>query len=61
MTTYQKGILMKEFKANPYLTREIKHQLARSLNVSAKKIDAWYANRRFAERKEGLPTKSECS
>ena len=61
MTTYQKSVLMKEFKANPYLTKEIKHLLARSLNVSGRKIEAWYANRRFFEKKEGFSAKGECS
>ena len=50
---------MKEFKANPFLRKEEQHQLARLLNVSAERIGAWYAKRRFDKRKEGFPIKSE--
>ena len=35
MTLYQEETLIEEFKANHYVTEEKKHQLARSLNVSA--------------------------
>ena len=59
MTPYQIYILMKEFKANPFLKKEEQHQLARLLNVSAKRIGVWYSRRRFEKRKEGLPIKSE--
>ena len=50
---------MKEFKANPFLKEEDQHQLARLLNISAKRVGAWYANRRSKIRTEGLPIKSE--
>ena len=52
---------MEEFKANPFPTRQKQHQLARSLNVSVKKIGAWYARSRFEKRNEGLPIKGEYS
>ena len=61
MTTYQKSILMKEFKANPFLTKGKQHQLARLLNVSERKIGAWYSMSRFDKRKEGSPIEGEYS
>ena len=59
MTPYQLKILMKEFHASPFLKVEQQNQLASSLNVSAKRIAAWYTRRRFAQRQEGLLAKSE--
>ena len=53
MTLYQEEMLIKEFKANHYVSEERKHQLARSLNVSATRVAAWYCNRRF-RKKHGL-------
>ena len=61
MTTYQKSILMKEFKASPFLTKEQQHHLATLLNISVKKIGAWYAKSRFDKKKEGLPIEGEYS
>ena len=59
MTPYQLKILMKEFNASHFLTKEKQNQLARLLNVSEKRIVGWYARRRFSQRQEGLLTKSE--
>ena len=54
MTPYQKSILMKKFKANPFLKTEEQHQLAKLLNASVKKIGAWYARMRFHKRNQGF-------
>ena len=59
MTPYQTKILMKEFNASHFLTKEQQNQLARSLNVSEKRIAGWFARRRFNKRQEGLLAKSE--
>lgn len=59
MTPYQTNILIKEFNAHPFLGKEKQHELARSLNVSAKRIGAWYAHRRFQKKEKGLPIKGE--
>ena len=63
MTSYQKKILIKKFDdANPFLTKEQQHQLSISLNVSANRIAAWYAHRRFTKRQQqGLLAKREHS
>ena len=59
MTPYQIKVLMKEFNASPFLKKEQQNQLARLLNVSEKRIAAWYARRRFAKRQEALLAKGE--
>ena len=59
MTSIQEKILMEKFKTNPYLKQEQKHQLARSLNISVKRIESWYRRMRFSQRQKGLLVKGE--
>ena len=53
-TPYQQQILVKRFQAKPYLEPGEKHQLARSLNTSDKRIRHWFKYRRCVRRKQGL-------
>ena len=55
MTAYQKQTLKKSFLAKPYMEKNERHQLARSLNVSEKRIKRWYDKRRYWNKKKGLP------
>ena len=50
---------MKRLKNKPYLEKEEKHELARLLNISVKRIEWWYKNRRKERRKAGLLEKGE--
>ena len=59
LTLYQNKILMKEFAANCYVNEEKQQQLATSLNISAERIVAWYAHKRFEKRKDGSLTMGE--
>ena len=59
MTTYQAQTLMKRFKNKPFLEREEKDQLAELLNISGKRIQDWYMNRRQERRKSELFGKGE--
>ena len=52
MTENQTRTLMKMFQDNPYLNKEEKRQLAKSLNVSELQIRDWYINRRKKRRHE---------
>ena len=55
MTAYQKQTLWKTFRAKPDPERDEKHQLAKSLNVSEKRIRQWFENRRYVFRQKGFP------
>ena len=61
LTSYQKNTLKKEFKANPFPKIKKQHQLARSLNVSARRISCWYSWMRFEERKKNFVVQRENS
>ena len=61
MTSNQRMVLMKEFKTNPYLKNEQIHQLATSLNVSARRIENWFCYWRFRQRQKGLLVKGDYS
>lgn len=60
LTIYQKETLVERFKANPYLEPGERHQLAKSLNISEKKIAKWFERRRHMKRKKGLLQKFTC-
>ena len=55
MTAYQRKTLMKTFQAKPYVGKDEKHLLAKSLNVSKKRIMKWFEKRRYLLRRKGLP------
>ena len=59
MTANQAQILMKRFQAKPQLEKGEQHQLAKSLNVSEKRIEDWYSNTRFKRRRQGLLPEGE--
>ena len=63
MTAYQKQSLRKSFQAKPYMEKDEKHQLAKSFNISEKKIVKWYEKRRYQIRQKRLPIEfgEECS
>ena len=63
MTKDQTQTLMKTFQGKPYLDKKEKCQLAKSLNVSEKRIQVWYYNRRKERRHQELLTSTgeECS
>ena len=60
LTIYQKESLVERFQTNPYLEQGEKHQLARSLNISERKIEKWFDRRRLMKRKKGLLSKFSC-
>ena len=49
-TARQKQILMNTFQAKPYPEIEEKYELAKLLNISKKRVDEWFYNRRRFER-----------
>ena len=55
MTAYQVQTLNKSFQAKPYVEKNERHQLARSLNVSEKRIIKWYERQRYLMKQKGLP------
>ena len=55
----QLKILKDSFTAEPYPRREAKDQLAESLNISRKKVEKWFSNRRYEESSVGPIKKSE--
>ena len=59
LTSNQTEALMKTFQAKPYLEREEKHQLAKSVNMSERSIAYWFANQRAKSKNDGLLCKSE--
>ena len=61
MTKYQEQTLKERIENNPYLGKEEKHQLARLLNISEKRISMWFVNMRKARRITGLLAKGEKS
>ena len=62
MTAKQTQILMKRFEEKPQLKKEEKYQLAKLLNVSEKRITAWFWNMRCKRRRQGLLAEGEgCS
>ena len=61
-TKHQTEILISRFKSKPYLRKGEKDQLARQLNVSEKRIETWYHNRRSKGREGDISkTRSETS
>ena len=52
MKKYQKQILEKRFQANPYLKEEEEHQFSRLLNVSKRRIEQWFMNKRHYAKSE---------
>ena len=61
LTETQKTTLMERFQANEYLTKEEKHELAMSLNITEGKIANWYTRRRRKNVAEGVLSQSEFS
>ena len=59
-TIYQKETLEERYQANPYLEQGEKHQLARLLNISERKIAKWFERRRQMKSKKGLLRKFTC-
>ena len=59
LTPGQTQILMKKFQNKPYLDKGEKHQLASLLNVSEKKIEKWFIDKRAQGRQAGLLDKGE--
>ena len=58
-TPYQTQTLIQWFEDKPYLKFEEKHQLAKSVNISERRIQDWYRYRRSVRRKAGLLPKGE--
>ena len=56
MKKNQKQTLFKTFQEKPYLDKKEKRQLARLLNVSERRIQLWYSNRRKDIRYEEFLT-----
>ena len=50
---------MKRFQEKPCLDEQELLQLAESLNISEKRIKAWYSNRRVLRKKAELLAKGE--
>ena len=62
LTPSQAETLMKRFQRKPYLDKGEKHQLANLLNVSGKKIEKWFVDKRAQARRAGSLAKGEeCS
>ena len=59
LTEYQLQILMERFQVHPYVKEEEQHHLAKSLNISEKKIRKWFSNRRNKEKTKGMLSKGE--
>ena len=59
LTPDQTKTLRKRFQNKPYLEKGEKYQLANSLNISAKKIEKWFLDRRARRRHAGLLAKGE--
>ena len=57
-TDSQVGLLLENFKADPYPGKEVKDQFAQLLNTSRKKIGKWFDNMRQKKSKEGFQEKS---
>ena len=51
--------LLERFQDDPFLQKNEKHQLARTLNISEKVVTKWYINRRVKSRRAGLLVKGE--
>ena len=58
-TKCQTEILSKSFQSNVYPARKEILQLAKSLSVSEKRVENWFANKRHKERREGTLAKGE--
>ena len=54
MTQYQTQTLLKMYEENPFLELEERHQLAKSLNISKKRITDWFVQRRKREKRSGM-------
>ena len=58
-TKSQTEILMKSFQATAYPKIKEIDQLAKSFNVSKKKIENWFSNKRFQLERKGMFSQSE--
>ena len=59
MTEAQTQTLMEIFKAKEHLRKGEKFQLAKSLNITVKKVDYWFNYMRRKKEAEGMLTQSE--
>ena len=60
-TEIEKAILMKRFQTSPYALPERKevNQFAELLNVSRKKVENWFVNKRRTLARRGMLPESE--
>ena len=54
LTPYQTRILTEKFQVKPYVDKDLKSELARSLNISEKSIKDWFFRMRQKKQKEEL-------
>ena len=58
-TKNEEELIEKIFHVNPYPETEELHQLAKSLNISQKRVQNWFSYRRFKEPTEEVLLQSE--
>ena len=54
LTPYQTRILTEKFQVKPYVDKDLKSELARSLNISEKRIKEFFYRMRQKKQKEEL-------
>ena len=59
MTKFQKETLLKRLQTKPFLEKQEKYQLARSLNISESTVYYWFTKMRGKARKKQLPRNGE--
>ena len=60
LTPCQTQTLRNRFQSNSYPTVDEKRQLARSLNLSDKRITNWFYDERKRKKKEGVMFRGKC-
>ena len=59
LTPNQNKVLSETFQVKPYLKGEEIHQLAKSVNISRKRLMKWFLDRRYDTKKKGFLCEGE--
>ena len=59
LTPNQTKVLLEAFQVKPYLKRQEVHQLAKSVNISCKRLMKWFLDRRYNTQNKGFLCEGE--